>query len=188
MNATSLRLSIRQWAPEDRPSEKIQKLGAEALTDAELISMLIGSGTAQYSAVDIAQHVMMKFGNNLNSLGKARFDELTGIEGMGTQTASRILAAIELGKRRQIATPELHPDMSTATRIYNFMHPKMMDLEHEEFWILLMNQAYKLIDKRIGIFLLQILGQLQFYGHPSLIIAQVPYTFSQNSINHRVVY
>ena len=145
MNATSLRLSIRQWAPEDRPSEKIQRLGAEALTDAELISMLIGSGTAQYSAVDIAQHLLQKFGGNLNSLGKARFDELTDIEGMGTQTASRILAAIELGKRRQIATPELHPDMSTATRIYNFMHPKMMDLEHEEFWILLMNQAYKLI-------------------------------------------
>ena len=145
MNATSLRLSIRQWAPEDRPSEKIQRLGAEALTDAELISMLIGSGTAQYSAVDIAQHVMMKFGNNLNSLGKARFDELNDIEGVGTQTACKIIAAIELGKRRQIATPELHPDMSTATRIYNYMLPKMMDLEHEEFYILLMNQNYKLI-------------------------------------------
>ena len=145
MNATSLRLSIRQWAPEDRPSEKIQRLGAEALTDAELISMLIGSGTAQYSAVDIAQHVMKKFGNNLNSLGKARFDELNDVEGVGTQTACKIIAAIELGKRRQIATPELHPDMCTATRIYNYMQPKMMDLEHEEFHILLMNQNYKLI-------------------------------------------
>lgn len=145
MNATSLRLSIRQWAPEDRPSEKMQRMGAEALTDAELISMLIGSGTAQYSAVDIVQHVLKKFGSNLNSLGKARFEELTDIEGMGTQTTCRVLAAIELGKRRQIATPELHPDMASALRIYKYMQPRMMDLEHEEFYILLMNQNYKLI-------------------------------------------
>lgn len=145
MNATSLRLSIRQWAPEDRPSEKIQRMGVESLSDAELISMLIGSGTAQRSAVDIAQQVLMKFCNNLNTLGKARFDELTDIEGMGTQTTCRLLAAIELGKRRQMATTELRPDMGTAVRIYNYMQPKMMDLQHEEFHLLLMNQNYKLI-------------------------------------------
>ena len=145
MNATSLRLSIRQWAPEDRPSEKIQRLGAEALTDAELISMLIGSGTAQYSAVDIAQHVMMKFGNNLNSLGKARFDELNDIEGVGTQTACKIIAAMELGKRRQMAGCPMPPDLSSATAIYRYMLPKMQDLKIEEFWVLLCNQNYKLI-------------------------------------------
>ena len=142
---TALRLSIKQWAPEDRPTERLQRLGADSLTDAELLAILIGSGTQQYSAVDVANHVLGKFNNNLNTLGKARFDEILDSEGVGTQTACKILAAVELGKRRQIATPEQHPEMSTATRIYNHMLPKMQDLATEEFHILLMNNNYKLI-------------------------------------------
>ena len=145
MNTAALRLSIKQWAPEDRPTERLQRLGAESLTDGELLAILIGSGTQQYSAVDIANHVLGKFNRNLNTLGKARFDEILDIEGVGTQTACKILAAVELGKRRQKATPELHPNMSTATRIYNYMLPKMQDLATEEFHILLMNQNYRLI-------------------------------------------
>ena len=145
MNTAALRLSIKQWAPEDRPTERLQRLGAESLTDGELLAILIGSGTQQYSAVDIANHVLGKFNRNLNTLGKARFDEILDIEGVGTQTACKILAAVELGRRRQMATPELHPDMSTATRIYNYMLPKMQDLATEEFHILLMNQNYRLI-------------------------------------------
>ena len=145
MNTAALRLSIKQWAPEDRPTERLQRLGAESLTDGELFAILIGSGTQQYSAVDIANHVLGKFNRNLNTLGKARFDEILDTEGVGTQTACKILAAVELGKRRQMATPELHPDMSTATRIYNYMLPKMQDLATEEFHILLMNQNYRLI-------------------------------------------
>ena len=145
MNTAALRLSIKQWAPEDRPTERLQRLGAESLTDAELLAILIGSGTQQYSAVDIANHVLGKFNRNLNALGKARFDEILDTEGVGTQTACKILAAVELGRRRQMATPELHPDMSTATRIYNYMLPKMQDLATEEFHVLLMNQNYRLI-------------------------------------------
>ena len=145
MNTAALRLSIKQWAPEDRPTERLQRLGAESLTDGELLAILIGSGTQQYSAVDIANHVLGKFNRNLNTLGKARFDEILDTEGVGTQTACKILAAVELGKRRQMATPELHPDMSTATRIYNYMLPKMQDLATEEFHVLLMNQNYRLI-------------------------------------------
>ena len=152
MNAATLRLSIKQWAPEDRPTERLQRLGTESLTDAELLAILIGSGTSQYSAVDIAKHVLGKFGGNLNTLGKARFDEFEDIEGVGTQTACKIMAAVELGRRRQTATAELRPDMSTATRIYNYMLPKMQDLNHEEFWVLLMNQNYKLLKaERISI-------------------------------------
>ena len=151
MNA-ALRLTIKQWAPEDRPTERLQRLGAESLTDAELLAILIGSGTQQYSAVDIANHVLCKFNRNLNTMGKARFDEFEDIDGVGTQTACKIIAAVELGKRRQAATAELHPDMSTATRIYNYMLPKMQDLNHEEFWVLLMNQNYKLLKaERISI-------------------------------------
>ena len=152
MSTAALRLSIKQWAPEDRPTDRLQRLGTDSLTDAELLAILIGSGTQQYSAVDIAKHVMGKFNNNLNTLGKARFDELEDIEGVGTQTACKIMAAVELGKRRQTATAELRPDMSTATRIYNYMLPKMQDLNHEEFWVLLMNQNYKLLKaERISI-------------------------------------
>ncbi len=154
MNAATatLRLPISKWSIEDRPTEKLQRLGTDSLTDAELLAILIGSGTSQYSAVDIAKHVLGKFGGNLNTLGKARFDEFEDIEGVGTQTACKIMAAVELGKRRQTATAELRPDMSTATRIYNYMLPKMQDLNHEEFWVLLMNQNYKLLKaERISI-------------------------------------
>ena len=152
MNAATLRLSIKQWAPEDRPTERLQRLGTDSLTDAELLAILIGSGTSQYSAVDIAKHVLGKFGGNLNTLGKARFDEFEDIDGVGAQTACKIMAAVELGRRRQTATAELRPDMSTATRIYNYMLPKMQDLNHEEFWVLLMNQNYKLLKaERISI-------------------------------------
>ena len=154
MNAATatLRLPISKWSIEDRPTEKLQRLGTDSLTDAELLAILIGSGTQQYSAVDIAKHVMGKFNNNLNTLGKARFDEFEDIEGVGTQTACKIMAAVELGKRRQTATAELRPDMSTATRIYNYMLPKMQDLNHEEFGVLLMNQNYKLLKaERISI-------------------------------------
>ena len=150
--AATMRFPISRWSIEDRPTEKLQRLGTDSLTDAELLAILIGSGTQQYSAVDIAKHVMGKFNNNLNTLGKARFDEFEEIEGVGTQTACKIMAAVELGKRRQAATAELRPDMSTATRIYNYMLPKMQDLNHEEFWVLLMNQNYKLLKaERISI-------------------------------------
>ena len=150
--AATMRFPISRLCIEDTPTEKLQRLGTDSLTDAELLAILIGSGTQQYSAVDIAKHVMGKFNNNLNTLGKARFDEFDDIEGVGTQTACKIMAAVELGKRRQLATAELRPDMSTATRIYNYMLPKMQDLNHEEFWVLLMNQNYKLLKaERISI-------------------------------------
>ena len=144
MNA-ALRLSIKQWAPQDRPSDKLQNLGAEQMSDAELISLLVGCGTAQQSAVDVANNILRKFGNNLNALGKARLDELEDIEGVGVQTACKIMAAVELGRRRQMAAAEPKPDMGTAVRIYNYMFPRMRDLQTEEFHILLMNQNYRLI-------------------------------------------
>mgnify|MGYP002626287298 FL=1 len=143
--ATSIRLSIKNWAPLDRPSDKLQSMGVETLSDSELISILIGSGTAQMSAVDVAQHMLKKFDHNLNALGKARFDELTDIEGIGTFTACKIQAAIELGRRRQKAAVGLKPTLSSATAIYEYMRPRMADLEVEEFWVMYLNQSYKLI-------------------------------------------
>lgn len=143
--AETVKMTIKQWANEDRPSVKLQMYGVEALSDSELLAILIGSGTNHYTAVDIAQNVLNKFDQNLNSLGKARFDELNDIEGVGTYTSCKIMAAVELGKRRQKAMAELRPDMSTATRIYQYLHPRMMDLQTEQFYILLMNQNYRLV-------------------------------------------
>ena len=130
--ADTVKMTIRQWATEDRPSEKLQMYGVQALSDAELLSIVIGSGTNRYTAVDIAQNILDKFDRNLNSLGKARFDEIKDVEGVGTYTSCRIMAAVELGRRRQMATAEVRPDMSTATRIYNYLLPRMMDLETKD--------------------------------------------------------
>ena len=138
-------MSVNQWAEEDRPRHKMQRLGADALTNAELLSILIGTGSREEDAVRLCARVLADCGNNLNTLGKRSASELMQYNGLGFSKIMTIFAAIELGKRRQMALPaELH-DLGTATRIYNYMHPRLMDLEVEEFWALLMNQHYKLI-------------------------------------------
>lgn len=141
------KLSINQWAEEDRPREKMMHLGADTLSSAELLAILIGSGSPKESAVDLMKRVLSDCNNNLNTLGKKSIRELCEYNGIGEAKAVTILAACELGKRRQQETPEEHPDLGTATRIYNHMHPVLQDLDVEEFWVLLMNQNYKLIKK-----------------------------------------
>ena len=145
MNATTVKLSVRQWASEDRPSNKLQNLGTAALSDSELLAILVGSGTPQHNAVEIGQQIMSRFDHSLSKLAKADFREIKDIEGVGTYTACKILAAIELGKRRQLATASMAPDLSTSTAIYNYMNPKMQDLQVEEGHVILLNQNYKLI-------------------------------------------
>lgn len=139
------KLNINQWAEEDRPREKMANLGAESLSNAELLAILIGSGSSKESAVDLMKRILSDCNNNLNTLGKMTIHELCQYNGIGEAKAISILAACELGKRRQMESPEERPDLGTATRIYNHMHPKMQDLDVEEFWVLLMNQHYRLI-------------------------------------------
>ena len=141
------KLNINQWAEEDRPRERLMQQGAEALSNAELMAILIGSGSPKESAVDLMKRVLADCHNNLNTLGKMTIRELCQYNGIGEAKAISILAACELGKRRQMETPEERPDLGTATRIYNHMHPVMQDLDVEEFWLLLMNQNYRLIRK-----------------------------------------
>jgi len=141
------KLNINQWAQEDRPREKMASAGTEALTNAELLAILIGSGSTKESAVDLMKRILADCKNNLNTLGKMSIRELCQYNGIGEAKAITILAACELGKRRQAETPEERPDLGTATRIYNHMHPVMQDLDVEEFWALLMNQHYRLIKK-----------------------------------------
>ena len=141
------KLNIKQWAEEDRPREKMVKLGTEALSDAELLAILIGKGSAKEDAVSLMKRILADCKNNLNTLGKRSIHELCQYNGIGETKAITILAACELGKRRQMERPEERPDLGTATRIYNHMHPIMQDLDVEEFWVLLMNQHYRLIKK-----------------------------------------
>ena len=141
------KLNINQWAKEDRPREKLMQQGSSALSDAELLAILVGSGSAKEDAVTLMKRILSDCNNNLNTLGKMTIHQLCDYNGIGEAKAITILAACELGKRRQMEAPEERPDLGTATRIYNHMHPLMQDLDVEEFWLLLMNQNYRLIKK-----------------------------------------
>ena len=139
------KLTITDWAEEDRPRERLERLGAEALSNAELLAILIGSGTPQVSAVDLMKNVLASCHNNLNTLGKMTIRDLEAFKRIGPAKAITILAACELGKRRAREKAEERTHLGSATAIYNLMHPKMQDLDVEEFHILLMNQHFKLI-------------------------------------------
>lgn len=141
------KLNINQWAEEDRPREKMERLGAEALSDAELLAILVGSGSPQEDAVSLMKRILSDCNNNLNTLGKMTVRQLCEYNGVGPAKAITILAACELGKRRQMEKPEERPDLGTATKIYNHMHPVLQDCDVEEFWLLLMNQNNRLIKK-----------------------------------------
>lgn len=141
------KLNINQWAEEDRPREKMERQGAQALTDAELLAILVGSGSPQEDAVSLMKRILADCNNNLNTLGKLTIRDLCLYNGVGPAKAITILAACELGKRRQMDKPEERPDLGTATKIYNHMHPVLQDCDVEEFWLLLMNQNQRLIKK-----------------------------------------
>lgn len=145
---TMNKLSINQWAEEDRPREKMMKHGAGALSNAELLAILIGSGSQDESAVDLMKRVLADCGNNLNTLGKKTIAELTSgrYKGLGPAKAVTVLAACELGKRRQRETAEERRKFDSASAIYEYMRPQMQDLAEEEAWVMLMNQNFGLIN------------------------------------------
>ena len=143
----SEKLTIANWSPDDQPREKLRDKGPQSLTKAELLAILVGSGYPGVSAVELMQKILEDCNNNLNTLGKMTIRELMAYKGVGEAKAITILAACELGKRRQAETPEERPDLGSATRIYRHMHHLMQDLDVEEFWVLLMNQHYRLIKK-----------------------------------------
>ena len=141
------RLTIAHWSEDDQPREKLRDNGPQSLSDAELLAILIGSGTPGVSAVDLMQDILHDCRNNLNTLGKMTIRQLCEYKGIGEAKAITIMAACELGKRRQKEKVEERPDVGTATLIYNHMHPELQDKDVEEFWILLMNQNHRLIKK-----------------------------------------
>ena len=139
------KLNINQWAPEDRPRERFMQIGPEALSKAELLAILIGSGTPKESAVDLMKRILSDCNDSLNELGKKSLQQLMEYHGIGEAKAVTIMAACELGKRRDKEEAIKRKSISSAEAIYTFMLPLMRDLDIEQAWVMLLNQNFKLI-------------------------------------------
>jgi len=140
-------LSIRNWALEDRPREKMMLKGIQSLSESELLSLLIGSGTRKASAVDLARQVLNMAGNNLDKLGKFAVSDLKKLNGIGQARAITIVAALELGRRRKLFDAPEGLKISGSQDAFAFMGPVLSDLAHEEFWVLLLNRSNRVIEK-----------------------------------------
>jgi DNA repair protein RadC len=151
MNVEETRpLNIKDWNPEDRPREKLLLKGISALSDAELIAILIGSGTAKLSAVEVGKKVLAHAGN-LDNLAKLSVKELMKAKGIGEAKAITIVAALELGRRRKELQPEERPKIEASRSAFDLIKSDLMDLPHEEFWVILLNRANRLIrTKRVS--------------------------------------
>ena len=145
------KLTINRWAEEDRPREKMMSKGAQALTNAELLAILIGSGSGDDSAVSLMQKVLASYGDSLDRVGRLSVEELCHFKGIGPAKAITILAACELGRRRAVEQPERR-QVRSAAQVYDFFYPTMRDLAVEECHVLLLNQSSVVLDSvRIGV-------------------------------------
>lgn len=140
-------LTIKDWAVEDRPREKLVKKGVQSLSDAEIIALLIGSGTRNESAVELSKKILKSANNNLNELGKLNIRDLTKMKGIGEAKAITILAALELGRRRKISEIIIKKKITQSKDVFELFQPTIGDLPHEEFWILLLNRSNRIIEK-----------------------------------------
>ncbi|MGM0406499.1 MAG: RadC family protein [Bacteroidota bacterium] len=140
-------LKIKEWAVEDRPREKLLKKGIQSLSNAEIMALLIGSGTKNESAVDLSKKILNKTNNNLNELGKLDVNELIKNKGIGEAKAITIIAALELGKRRKLSEIIEKKKITKSNDVFDLFQPVVGDLPHEEFWILLLNRSNRIIEK-----------------------------------------
>ncbi|MDR3180637.1 MAG: DNA repair protein RadC [Prevotellaceae bacterium] len=141
-------MNLKEWNKDDRPREKLMSQGAAVLSNAELIAILLNSGTRNQTVIDLARHVLLLANNNLAELGKIELKQLQGIKGIGLAKGITLLSALELGRRRTAANAEERPTIHNATDAQNIMEPILSDLTYEEFWVLALNQAGRLIDKK----------------------------------------
>ena len=140
-------LKITDWAVEDRPREKLIQKGSSSLSDAELLAILINSGTKDRSAVDLGRELLGIVNNNLNSLGKLTIADIKKIRGIGTARAVTIAASLELGRRRKMAEVQVVPQIRSSKDVADIFQPLLSDLVHEEFWILFLNRSNKVINR-----------------------------------------
>ncbi|MEI6767037.1 MAG: DNA repair protein RadC [Bacteroidota bacterium] len=141
------RLSIREWAEDDRPREKLVSKGKSALSDAELLALLLRSGSRNESAVELGRRILNRVNGNLIGLSKLSLAELITFKGVGEAKAIAILAALELGRRRREAEVEERKAIVTSRDVFEFMQSNLSDIGHEEFWVLLLSRSNKIIKK-----------------------------------------
>lgn len=140
-------LGIKTWAEEDRPREKLQNKGATYLTDAELLAILLGSGSREESAVGLARRILRAVDNDLQELGKKTIADLCQFKGIGLAKAITIIAAMELSRRRQLSDIKTKTQIKSSREVFQLLAPIMMDLHHEEFWIVMLNRANRVLGK-----------------------------------------
>ncbi|MBK1441105.1 DNA repair protein RadC [Parapedobacter sp. ISTM3] len=143
------RVTIKRWAEADRPREKLLEQGRRALTDAELLAILIGSGSRTESAVDLCRRILHERGNDLNNLSRLSVSELCRYKGIGEAKAISIVAALELGRRRKGRKEEERPMLNNSRRVYEYLEHVYKDLPYEEFWVLFLGGGCKLIAKQL---------------------------------------
>ena len=139
--------SIKSWAEDDRPREKLSLKGKSVLSDAELIAILIGSGSRNESAVQLSKRILASVDNNLNALGKLSINQLCQFKGIGEAKAISIIASLELGKRRNNEEIVKLERITSSQITFNIMQPIIGDLQHEEFWVLYLNNDMKVVYK-----------------------------------------
>ena len=140
-------LTIKTWAEEDRPREKLSLKGKGVLSDAELIAILIGSGNKKESAVELSKNILASINNDLNKLSKLTIANLTQFNGIGEAKAISIIAALELGRRRKDSDVEKKVAIKSSKDAYNIISDVLSDLPHEEFWVLYLNRKNEVIKK-----------------------------------------
>ncbi len=141
------RTVIRNWALEDRPREKLLNHGTQSLSDSELLAILLGSGTRNTSAVDLARQLLESAGNNLHQLGKSGISELKQVKGIGEAKALMLMSAFEIGRRRGKTEVVQRPKISSSRDVFDLFQPLLGDLQHEEFWILVLNRSNQVLDR-----------------------------------------
>src|SRR6218665_1078265 len=147
MEETRSKTGIKYWAEDDRPREKLLDKGRQVLSEAELIAILIGSGSRNETAVELSKRILGTVENNLNSLGKLSVKELSKFKGIGEAKAISIVAALELGRRRKETESEGPQKITCAEDAYHCLKSELEELPHEEFWLLLLNRANFVISK-----------------------------------------
>jgi DNA repair protein RadC len=140
-------MNIKSWAAEDRPREKLLMKGTSALSDTELIAILLRSGTSSMSAVDVAKNILQNVGNNLDELARLSVKDLMKIKGIGEAKAITIVSALELGRRRKEAVTQEKQKLSSSIDAYDLIKGDLMDLTHEEFWVIMLNRSNRILKK-----------------------------------------
>lgn len=147
MNKKADFLNIKSWAAEDRPREKLVLKGKAALSDAELIAILLGTGTSKLSAVDLAKNILQAVNNDLNELARLTVKDLMKVKGIGEAKAITIISALELGRRRKDFQAEEKPKIGGSADAFEILKADLLDIPHEAFWIILLNRANRVIKK-----------------------------------------